>query len=327
MPVLNRWKILSPETPIIITQRQEIRTSDSGDVFTAIDGVKSKISLLVSTSGSDLKVLGGALNLTSDGWFVAVQSSVGTLKPEDMKIKLDDGTFSQVVKTVADPATHLVFLQTSSQGIPAVKFGSSSQLQPGEKVVFVLASTYDHQVSDSLQTVTKNQLDAFHVILRANNPSRTFGVSQPTDLVPGEAAVNMAGEVVGMADGSGLISSDIIKNTTDRFLSSNATLSRPDFGFAYKMVTASEHTALNMTQGAEVVNPSATEPGVVPASPAQKAGVKVGDVITAVNGSAVSEGNPLEVVLQQFKTGDVLTLTITRAGAIMTLPLTVGTLQ
>ena len=70
IPALNRWKLLSPQAPIVINNREEIRISDSGDILQAIQDAKSKISSVVILQKGQMNLVGGAINLTGEGVFV-----------------------------------------------------------------------------------------------------------------------------------------------------------------------------------------------------------------------------------------------------------------
>jgi membrane-associated protease RseP (regulator of RpoE activity) len=63
---------------------------------------------------------------------------------------------------------------------------------------------------------------------------------------------------------------------------------------------------------------------VTSASPAEKAGVKVGDVITAVGGTKLDATHALADLVQAKKPGDKVDLTLTRDGKEMTLSVTLG---
>ena len=51
---------------------------------------------------------------------------------------------------------------------------------------------------------------------------------------------------------------------------------------------------------------------VIPKSPADKAGVKENDIITAIDGNELTEDQDLSDSLRHFKVGDVVTLTVLR---------------
>lgn len=74
---------------------------------------------------------------------------------------------------------------------------------------------------------------------------------------------------------------------------------------------------LSVTEGALVRE-------IVPGSPAETAGLQVGDVITAVNGEAVNEEWTLRDRVQAYEPGDVLTLDVLRAGATQQISVTLS---
>jgi|YNPBryantNP2012_1023418.scaffolds.fasta_scaffold59948_2 membrane-associated protease RseP (regulator of RpoE activity) len=63
---------------------------------------------------------------------------------------------------------------------------------------------------------------------------------------------------------------------------------------------------------------------VEPRSPADEAGIQVGDLITAVEGQAVDAANPLDEVLLRFKPGDRVEITVQRGGEERTLRVKLG---
>lgn len=135
LPLLSRYKLVSPQAPIVINTREEVRVSDSGDVQQALAAIRPKLSLLVSDNGGQVTVLGGALNLTSDGLFVTVKSAVDGQKLSNLKIKLDDGTLAPVVKLTPDNATDLVILKADLQNLPVADFASSKDASAGQRVI------------------------------------------------------------------------------------------------------------------------------------------------------------------------------------------------
>ncbi len=64
---------------------------------------------------------------------------------------------------------------------------------------------------------------------------------------------------------------------------------------------------------------------VVSGSPADKAGLQVGDIITAVNGQTVDAQHALSQLIQQSKAGDTVKLTVQRGTGIQTISVTLGT--
>ncbi|WP_461029720.1 S1C family serine protease, partial [Streptomyces sparsus] len=77
--------------------------------------------------------------------------------------------------------------------------------------------------------------------------------------------------------------------------------------------------------GAKVGTPDGDGEAVVPGGPADEAGVEEGDVITAVDGSAVGTGEELIVKIRSHRPGDRLELTVERDGESRTVEVTLGT--
>jgi serine protease Do len=67
------------------------------------------------------------------------------------------------------------------------------------------------------------------------------------------------------------------------------------------------------------------QPAVVSGSPAEAAGLKEGDIITAVDGTTLDASHPLDMVMSQLSPGQNVTLQILRDGQSTTVSLTLGT--
>ena len=63
----------------------------------------------------------------------------------------------------------------------------------------------------------------------------------------------------------------------------------------------------------------------MPDSPAAAAGLKDGDIVTAVDGTAIDASHPLDDILTQYAPGRTVALEVLRGGQKMTLTLTLGT--
>jgi S1-C subfamily serine protease len=71
--------------------------------------------------------------------------------------------------------------------------------------------------------------------------------------------------------------------------------------------------------------PAAQQPPIVAGSPAEAAGLKAGDIITAVNGQALTLANPLDQVVSQLAPGQTATLDVLRNGQTIKITVTLGT--
>jgi S1-C subfamily serine protease len=138
----------------------------------------------------------------------------------------------------------------------------------------------------------------------------------------GGALVDARGELIGINSqilspsggniGIGFaIPSNMARNVMDQLIK-NGKVSRGKLGVVIQDITADLAKSLNLNQVTGVLINS-----VDAGSPAEKAGVQIGDVITAVNGSPVADGNALRNQIGGTAPGTEVALTILRNGKEM----------
>lgn len=91
----------------------------------------------------------------------------------------------------------------------------------------------------------------------------------------------------------------------------------PTLGLSSALLDAADAAAVHARPGALVV-------AVTAGGPAAQAGLKVGDVVTAVSGAQVTADHPLDAVRLGFATGQHVSLAVVRAGQELSVDLTVG---
>jgi putative serine protease PepD len=319
-PLLNKWKILSPQAPIVINNRETVRVSDSGDIAAAVSDIKSKISSVALVSGSSVTFSGSAVNLTSDGSFV---TAAGSFKPKQIGIyyvMLNDGTFSKITQQTSDPATTLVFFKASLSGVPVANLAASADVKVGDKVLFAQDSLENFNIRALASSVSQTQSDTEQQVFQTDFPSRSFAAPADAVLAPGEAVVNTNGDIVGIWNGSVIISADVLKPALALYFNNAQNIIRPSFGFSYSIVTQSDSKLMSLPEGALVKEVDAV-------SPAHTAGLETGDIITAVDGQSINQDVLLEQILEQSKPQSQMALTVMRKNQTVNLNLIVGELK
>lgn len=314
-PLLNRWKILSPQAPIVINSHETVRVSDSGDVLLAATAVKSKVSALVKVKDGEAAVFGGAINLTSDGSFV---TGFNSQTAEAYFVLLNDGRMAKADEKVLDEATGLLFFKAPLSGVPTASLARSKDLVPGDKIIFIKNSMQNYLSEISVSWVSASQKQIVGQTFKSDYPRRSF-ILDSSNLSMGEVLVNTSGEVAGVWNGREVISSDVLKNSMSLYLAHQNTenITRPQFGFSYFPVTQNYAKLTGTPEGAKVIE----------AAVAIKAGLAAGDIITAVDDSKISENNSLEEILEKYKPGDKVNLTVMRDSKNLNLILTAGELK
>ena len=86
-----------------------------------------------------------------------------------------------------------------------------------------------------------------------------------------------------------------------------------------------QHAYLGISVGDTTNDVGAQIERVVPGSPAASAGLKAGDVITAIGGKAITSSDDLTAAVSAHAPSDKVTVTITRSGSSKTIDVTLGT--
>lgn len=225
----------------------------------------------------------------------------------------------------ADKRSDIAVVKIDATGLPAVKVGDVSRLKVGEWVMaigspFGLDNTVTAGIVSAKQRDTGDYLPFIQTDV-AINPGNSGG-----------PLINMRGEVVGInsqiysrSGGSMGISFAIPMDEAVRVseqLRTSGRVSRGRIGVQIDQVTkdVAESIGLGKSQGALV---RAVEAG----SPADKAGVEAGDIITKFEGKVVEKSSDLPRMVGGTKPGTRSALTVFRRGAFKELTVTIAEIE
>ncbi|PYX07813.1 MAG: peptidase S1 [Acidobacteria bacterium] len=261
--------------------------------------------------------LGSGVLVDPKGYIVTNRHVVE--KADRIRVKLQDDPPSvlhdaKVIGT--DQETDLAVIKIdSSKPLPVAKLGNSDGMQVGDWVLAV-GSPFGLQ-----ETVTAGIVSA-----KGRNivPNRQFQSFIQTDAAinPGNSGgplVNMNGEVVGINTailtdtnayaGVGFaLPSNTVVQVYNQLIGPEHRVSRGSIGIEFN---AQENPAIARVYG---VNSGVTISNVVAGSPAEQAGLKVGDTITTVDGKPVKNGDELVADIASRKPGTKVTLGLIRNG-------------
>ena len=291
---------------------------------------------------------GTGVVITKDGVIMTNRHVVpeGTDK---VSVTLSDGTTFEDVsvlgRTSSGDSLDVAFLKINdlkgSTLTPAV-IGDSSDLQIGDSVIAI-----GNALGEFQNTVTSGIISGFGRSVQASSGGGLSASSEDLDdLIQTDAAinegnsggplVNLNGQVVGIntavASGAQNIGFAIPINDLKGLITQavqTGKLQRPYLGIRYVPLNPqlAKQYGLKVTVGAYVVPQSQSYTGqtsVIEGSPADKAGVVSGDVITKINDKNIDTEHSLTALLNRYMPGDKVKLTVIRNGQTMTLTATLG---
>lgn len=257
--------------------------------------------------------LGSGVIVSRDGYIITNNHVVE--QSEDIRVILYDRRSFRGKVVGSDPKTDIAVVKISASDLPTVAWGDSDRLQVGE---FVLTIGNPFGLS---HTVTMGIISA---VGRAN-----VGIADYEDFIQTDAAinpgnsggplVNTRGELIGINtaifsrsggyQGIGFaVPSNMARLVMEQLMKQGKVV-RGWLGVSIQEVTPelSQKFGLQDSRGALVAD-------VTKGSPAEKAGILRGDIITTINGKDVKSVGSLRNLVAQSAVGSSVTLKVLRSG-------------
>lgn len=253
-----------------------------------------------------------------------------------VSIVLADGTTYDKVKVVAtDPLNDIAFLKIPDvSDLPVAELGDSTTVRVGQQVIAIGNSLgqYQNTVTSGIISGTGRPVSA-----QSGNSVESLNDLLQTDAAinPGNSGgplLNTSGQVIGIntaiaqnAQGIGFaIPINAVKGMLKQILAGQ-TAKHAYLGVRYVPVNAAvaKKFELSVDTGAYVYADNG-QAAVVKNSPAAKAGIKSGDVITMVNDVKVGASGGVSSLVAEYAPGDTIDITIVRGGDTKTFRLTLA---
>ena len=266
--------------------------------------------------------LGSGVIVTKDGYILTNNHVVDNA--DELKVTLQDGREFTAKVIGRDPKSDVAVIKIEAKDLPVVPMADSDKVEVGD---IVLAIGNPFGVG---QTVTTGIVSATG---RGN-----LGIEDYEDFIQTDAAINpgnsggalvdVEGRLIGINtaifSGSGgnqgigfAIPSDLARNVMDNLIN-YGHVTRGYLGVMIQDVTPglAKEFDLKQTTGALIGD-------VVPNGPADKAGLKNGDVVLEYNGKKVPDSRRLRLAVGETKPGTTVPVKILREGTTKTLDVTV----
>ena len=301
--------------------------------------VVSIVTSQVSGQGffqQEVEGAGTGIVISEDGYILTNKHVISEAR--SVQVVMSDGTrHSDVTVVGSDPLNDIAFLKIKNvSDLKVATLGDSGAMRVGYDVIAIGNSLGQYQ-----NTVTSGIVSGLGRPVTAASSELNSRVESLTDLLQTDAAINpgnsggplinSAGQVVGIntaiaADAQGIgfaIPINAAKGMI-RGVIANGKVEKAYLGVQYVAITPDVRTEykLSVDQGALVRSGSGS--AVESNGPADKAGIKDGDIITKVNEKYVGKQGGLGSLVAEFMPGEKVTLTIIRDGKEQQKTLTLG---
>ena len=218
-----------------------------------------------------------------------------------------------------DATTDIAVLKIDRTGLPYVTLGDSDSLQVGE-----LAVAIGNPFGELAGSVTVGVISALDREISINNS--TYNLLQTDASInsgnSGGPLVNSYGEVIGItnakvSEGEGIgfaIPINDIKTVIEDLINNGFVTGRPVLGIGVITVDQATADQYGWPVGAYIRQVDVN-------SAAEKAGLKVGDIITSIDGTAITKTEQVIEIKNSHAVGDSLTITVSRNGSTMDITL------
>jgi serine protease Do len=326
----------------VVSSQSELISQIAKDVSPSVVSINVKSttqqqSFFGGVSENESESAGTGIILSSDGVIITNRHVIPD-NTTTVSITTSDGKkYDNVSVTARDPRSNydVAFLKVNGvNNLKPAKLGDSSKMRVGDAVVAIgyALGEYSNTVTSGIISGTGRPVTAGD---SSGGSTETLTNLFQTDAAinPGNSGgplLNMNGEVIGIntavAGNAENIGFAIPINDVNSQIASilkDGKLQIPYMGVRYIMITDQLKQAYDLSSdyGAWIKG-SNSALAVANGSPADKAGLKEGDIITKVNGEKVDTDNPLASRLGKFKVGDTVDITIVRDGKEQVLKVT-----
>ena len=268
--------------------------------------------------------IGSGVIISPDGYIVTNNHVVDGAT--DIRVTMSDRRVLPAKLIGTDPLTDLAVIKIEGHDFPNVPWGDATKLRPGQTVL-AFGNPFGMRF-----TVTRGIVSALNRPNPSPNDARKPGQFIQTDAAinPGNSGgplVDVRGEVIGINtfllsqsgsfSGMGFaIPTQIVRPTVEELMR-DGKVSHGFIGVGITDVTPENAKFFDSKD-----NRGAIVTQVTPNAPGAKAGLKVGDLITSVDGHSINDASSLQVFVEQSKPGSTVKLAVMRDGKNMEIPVT-----
>lgn len=267
---------------------------------------------------------GSGFVVSQDGYIVTNRHVVEEAN-DDYTVVFDNGDILTAKVLARDTLLDIAIIKVEpTEPLKAISLGSSESLQVGQTAIAI-----GNSLGEFSNSVSKGIISGLGRTIVATNEDGT-STDVLDEIIQTDASINQGnsggplldinGNVIGVnvarsQDGENIgfsIPIDSVKFVLDS-VQKTGKIQRPYLGVQYTIITSSfaNKNGLSVNYGA-LVSQNEDSAAIVPNSPADKAGIRQGDIILEIDGQKIDAQNDLRRIIQKKKVDDVVKLKILR---------------
>lgn len=289
----------------------------------SITGIGQQLSFFGGTTES--KSAGTGFIVQADGLIVTNKHVVSDSTTK-YTVYTSDGKYYDAVIKATDPVFDIAIVKIEATGLSTVELGSTDGLQPGQTAIAIGNALGQYQNS-----VTVGVISAIGRVIQAGDVNGTSTenldnvIQTDAAINPGNSGgplLNIAGQVIGVntaVDQTGqsigfAIPVDLVKSALTSY-NTKGKIVRPMLGVRYISLNKDIATSNNLpTSDGALLYASNGQSSVVSGGPANKAGLKAGDIITKIGDDKITQSTTLISLVTKHNVGDNVKITYLRDG-------------
>lgn len=342
-PIVSRlpWPVAGVNNTTVIQRTEQVVLSQEEGLERFIAAPRTAVVSIISVpTDRAARLSGGAVSewsgvlVTNDGMVATYMNETPVTSARRFTVFFSDGNASIAEFVAYDPVVNVAYFRTERADTPAMSFANSNDIRQGRRFI-ALAGTEDPEESRLASGYIGERNRTFNLSGKTVASTDEWeGVFLPDRLIGtgwnGGAAVAMNGDLIGLIGTTTLdaeeqafiLPANALRQSLQRVINDRDSV-RSNIGAYY--VSLSRETALALgvgrDRGAMIFTPSERSGlAVISGSLAEQAGLRYGDVVTAVNGREINLEWPLSVALYEIPVGEQVTLSIERAGNSLEIP-------
>lgn len=326
----------------------QVVTEDEADLANLVKKVgPTVVSIVITqTTGSGRfqttsEGAGTGIIVSADGYILTNRHVVQDARTLEV-LNSEGERYSDVTLVGSDPLNDIAILKIkNAKDLPVAELGDSGTVRVGRRVIAIGNSLGQYQ-----NTVTSGIISGLGRPVTAATDELGMNVESLTDLLQTDAAINpgnsggplinMAGQVIGIntaivsdAQSVGFAIPINAARGIIRGVLANGTIQKAYLGVQFVAITPDIRAELNLSErnGALVKSGTSGQSAVISGGPADKAGIREGDIITKVDDRVIGEQGGLGSLIAEFLPGEKVTLTIIRDGKTQEVSVTLGSYE